>query len=131
MAQITFSMEEYVALTKMATKLMEVRRELHPVEWRKPQNKAIKGFAERFYDVSTASDLLEAQTRILSRNDLRIIQELVTVSTTALKQNIVPTYQERVRASPEKVEYYAPYIARALEMQRIYEAILKKVEGAL
>ena len=62
---------------------------------------------------------------------MRLIQEVTTATLAALRQNIIPTYGERIAKSPEKKDYYMPYLERAQNMLTIHQSILDKVETAL
>ena len=127
MPQVTFTDREYALLATTAEKFMKARKDLPPQQWRKPQHQAVKGFAKRF----TLEPAGGEQTRILNRNDARIIQEFATVAIKALKESVIPSYEERIKKLPDKVEFYTPYLEKATITMETYTTILKKVEAIL
>ena len=127
MPQVTFTDKEYALLASTAEKLMRARKDLKPGEWRKPQHQAVKGFAKRFTMEPEAAE----HTRILNRNDARIIQEFVTVGLKALNESIIPSYEERISKLPDKADFYKPYLEKATGTREAFTSILKKVEAIL
>jgi hypothetical protein len=129
MPQVTFTNEEYTALTKAAEKLMQARKDMPPQQWKKPQNKAVRNFAKKF--TNEQEEASEGQTRILDRTDLRLIQELGQASARALYEGIIPEYAKRISSQPDKVDYYKPYQEKAERMYALWTAIVNKIEEAL
>ena len=128
MPMIQFSNSEYQLLARAAETLMKARKNLPAASWKKPQHKAIRGFAKRFNtEPESAGDL----ARVLDRTDARLIQELASAAVTALKEGILPGYEQRMKEFPDKAEYFKPYMDKAVESLRNYESIVRKVEAIL
>jgi hypothetical protein len=127
MPSVEFTQDEYTVLSDTARKLLKVRANLRANEWKKPQHKAVKAFANKFKEeVETGP-----QTRILDRNDLRLIQEVCTAAGNALSTAIIPNYERRLKELPDRADFYRPYLEKAQEALTIYRDLQTKVEAIL
>jgi hypothetical protein len=130
MPAVIFTAIEYNLLTKASVRLLKSRATLPAKHWNKPQNKIVKDFATKFAFIKPEDDLTD-ETRILSRNEARLIQEFSNLGVIAIKKDILPAYDKRILEEPDKKEFYTTYLVKAEQLLVAYEAILKKVEAIL
>lgn len=126
MPAFTFTQEELDYLKRTAAKLMSIRKELSPKDWKKPQNQTVKGLAEKFKTESTVE-----QTFILGRNSMRAIQELMQAGIKTLDEATIPEYERRISSQPEQKEFYQPYLDKAVGLRTLFKGLLDKVEKEL
>jgi hypothetical protein len=126
---ITFTKFEFEQLAKAAEHLLQARKELPPQQWRKPQHQAVKSFAKKF--ANQPAEPQDGEVRILSRTDMRLIQEICQKALETLSTSILPSYEERMSKLPDKKEFYQPYYDKAVRTKEAYTAILTNIEEAL
>lgn len=126
MPAFTFTEEELDYLKRTASKLMSIRKDLSPKDWKKPQHQTVKALAEKFKAEATSE-----QSFILGRNSMRAIQELMGAGIKALDEATIPEYERRINSQPEKRDFYQPYLDKAKGMRALFEGLLTKIEGGL
>lgn len=131
MPMVEFSNEEFRLIAENAKKLMEARKELPPQHWRKPQHRAIKDLAARFKVADISERDAATHERILSRTDIRMLEELAVNAELALKGAVITGYEDRIHKQPEKADYYTPYLEKAKRKLALYQSILAKVQEVL
>lgn len=123
--KVIFTEFEYTVLAKSAERILKGRSKLTAKDWSKPQNKAVKSFANKF-SLHTQLDG-KPQEVSLDRNMLRIIQETCSISKEALEKSVLPEYERRGLGNETNMEYYL----KAKELVKVYSELLGKVEGLL
>lgn len=125
MAAINFTKEELDQLELTANSFMKVRAKLTEKDWRKGEHKTVRIFYNKFAKGDPE------KTYILSRNELRLIEELCRASIQAIDNNIVPSYTKRIEEQPDKAAFYQGYVDKCVAAKAHYNSIHAKVEGAL
>jgi hypothetical protein len=118
MAKIQFTSQEYAQLASTLDRMMIVRKELPHTDWKKGINKVIKQLAAKFPPTQH-----EACERILDRQQLRAVEELLVKKYKVLDQDIIPEYARRAPASER--------LQQATELRETVQGLLKKVQEAL
>ena len=127
MPQVQFTEEELAYIKRATAKLMEIRRDLKPADWKKPQNKLVKQLATKFGAEASAT-----QSFVLDRNTSRAILQLCQAGAKALTGATIPEYKRRMEtADAEKKAYYQPYLERAQVMEQTFNSIIIKLEATL
>lgn len=122
MASFKFTEEELTHIKRAAQKLMDIRKDLPPKDWKKPQNKIARELHAKFS--------MDADEYILSRNIIRALLQLTKAGSSALVTT-VKEYERRLQTQPDKVEFYTPYLEKAKKMQAVFAGLTEKLEGGL
>lgn len=123
MPSFTFTQEEVAYLKRTTEKLMQIRRELQPKDWKKPEHKIVREMHAKF---ST-----EAEQYVLSRTHIRGFLQLLTAGTKMLSETTIPEYERRIASDASKTEFYQPYLDKAKNMQQMFDGLIVKLEGGL
>jgi hypothetical protein len=128
MPAFTFTEDEFKELQRASERLMMVRANLKPKEWKKPEHVAVKRFADKF----GPKEKHDADTHyILERVSIKIVLALTNLGIDALRNKIVPEYEGRIAAQPDKQAYYQQYLDKAKFKLSIFEGLREKLEGGL
>lgn len=107
---------------KRTAEARTTRRKLRPGEY-----KHVSLFIKAFADGDATKEY------ILSRNVLRIIEELCTTGANALTNSIIPAYEKRISEAPdaEAKANYQVYLDKCHKTLGAYSSIVAKVQNAL
>lgn len=119
--------KEFELIKRQVDRLYEHKSRIKPREVRRKEMeyKLLKGLQSR---------LIKPGVQMLNRNDIRAIEGLCNVGSSALKDLILPGYKERLTDAGTDTamqEHYKGYIERAELTLGTYNAILLKLESFL